>query len=489
MAVASPQSSRGALVTWVVILAILFVVATVLAFYANAERQRAAKEAEELRAKFIPVVVKSDSARTTAIAEYDRLHEDQRFNVTKADSLIDKIAAQRDALSKRITGAVQDAGAALTAAQDAVDAAANAVKAAGASEPVPTDSLVAAISSLSQMVASRQQEVTTLKQQLIAAQQETANALKQIQDLNSAHAAAVEEIRSKSASDVEAAARDLQATRQTVSEVEESAKTTLESANQQVAQLSEQVRRRDEQIKELETIIDRLQNRLREGRTPTQGPIMQQADGRIVRTPGNNIVFIDLGQGDQISPGMTFEVYDKIEGLPAWKGGDDEGADDQYAGKASIEVTRVGATSSEARVVKVRPGENITEGDLLVNLVYDPNVKYKFVVHGEFDLDNNGVATANDAEVIKRLVTDWGASLMNQVTVDTDFLVLGKEPVIPTFPPEEENDPINVDRVNQAKAALQAYQDIRAQANELNIPILNQNRFLYFVGYFDLARR
>ena len=46
----------------------------------------------------------------------------------------------------------------------------------------------------------------------------------------------------------------------------------------------------------------------------------------------------------------------------------------------------------------------------------------------------------------------------------------------------------------QAKAqasqqALDAYQEVKKQAIEYHIPILNQNRFLYYVGYFESAKR
>jgi hypothetical protein len=152
-------------------------------------------------------------------------------------------------------------------------------------------------------------------------------------------------------------------------------------------------------------------------------------------------------------------------------------------------VVRVGPTSSEARVIRLQPGQTLTEGDLIVNLVYDRNARYNFVVFGNFDLDRNGVATAQDAEVIRRLVTQWGGRLTDRINVDTDFVVLGAEPVIPTFTRDELQDPINQAKFDQARAESDAYEDIRRQAQDYNVPILNQNRFLYFVGFYELARR
>mgnify|MGYP003287831599 CR=1 FL=1 len=33
----------------------------------------------------------------------------------------------------------------------------------------------------------------------------------------------------------------------------------------------------------------------------------------------------------------------------------------------------------------------------------------------------------DDAEVIKRLITQWGSGVQEQVNVESDFLILGKE--------------------------------------------------------------
>ena len=95
-------------------------------------------------------------------------------------------------------------------------------------------------------------------------------------------------------------------------------------------------------------------------------------------------------------------------------------------------------------------------------------------------------AGASDAAVIKRLVTQWGGKLVNDVDVNTDFVVMGKEPVVPAA---DKDDPIAQKRAQDAQKALDDYMDKRNQAIQLSIPIMNQNRFLYFVGYYDQAKR
>ncbi|HMO27244.1 MAG TPA: hypothetical protein PKB10_13355, partial [Tepidisphaeraceae bacterium] len=102
----------------------------------------------------------------------------------------------------------------------------------------------------------------------------------------------------------------------------------------------------------------------------------------------------------------------------------------------------------------------------------------------------NRVATPADAEVIKRLITQWGGQVQQQVNVNTDFVVMGIEPELPEYSDEDvRNDPLIAARMAEAERQLQEYEAVRDRAIELNIPILNQNRFLYLVGYYNQAGR
>ena len=66
--------------------------------------------------------------------------------------------------------------------------------------------------------------------------------------------------------------------------------------------------------------------------------------------------------------------------------------------------------------------------------------------------------------------------------------MLGKEPVIPDIGPRE-GDPVEKEKYDDAVAEAEAYADISDKARAYRIPILNQNRFLYMVGYYDRAKR
>jgi len=188
-------------------------------------------------------------------------------------------------------------------------------------------------------------------------------------------------------------------------------------------------------------------------------------------------------------PGMTFEVYSRREGIP--KQEDLMSAENMPIGEASIEVEQVLASVSQCRVTKMEIGQHIAEGDLIANLVYDRNTKYNLVVYGDFDLGQTGKAKKGDDQKIKALVTEWGGHVQKDIDVDTDFVVMGMEPKYDPsqFTPEELNDPLNRQMLQNEKADYDAYQAELEKGEKLGIPIMNQNRFLYFCGYYNSAQR
>jgi len=183
---------------------------------------------------------------------------------------------------------------------------------------------------------------------------------------------------------------------------------------------------------------------------------------------------------------MTIKVYNKYTGVPAL-GADGTREGDMPVGKGEIEVTKIGPGFSECRIIAKEPGISLVQGDLVVNLVYDRTQKYSFVVYGDFDLDGDGRTSPGDAEVIRRLITQWGGNVVNDVNVNTDFVVMGREPTVPSKPPAD--NAVEQAAYERSLAELNKYLDVRKQAMSLNIPILNQNRFLNFVGYTSQAGR
>jgi hypothetical protein len=240
---------------------------------------------------------------------------------------------------------------------------------------------------------------------------------------------------------------------------------------------------------ELEAARAKLQGK----RISPEENIVRQADGQILSlSPDDNICYINLGAGDHILPGMTFAVYSRHEGIPPL--GDGLSQENMPAGLGTIEVQQVDADTSQCRILPTSTGLNrISVGDLIANLVYDRNVKYNFRVYGNFNLSQSPHPTEaqgqRDREKIEALVRMWGGRLQSKVDIDTDFVVMGTEPEVQSFTADELTDPYNVRLKADQEAELKRYNDIITTARELHIPIMNQNRFLYFCGYYDQAQR
>lgn len=185
-------------------------------------------------------------------------------------------------------------------------------------------------------------------------------------------------------------------------------------------------------------------------------------------------VQIDIGAADHVYMGLTFAVYDK--NLPIPKDG---------KGKAEIEVFEVGENISSARIINSNIKRPIVQDDLIGNVIWDRNQSNTFAVFGTFDLTGDGKADYDGDEKIKAMIEKWGAKVSNGITIDTDFLILGSEPVALRKPTFEmlEVDPLAMEKYEKSVKKLEGYQDAQEKARTLAIPVFNTERFLYFIGY------
>ena len=200
-------------------------------------------------------------------------------------------------------------------------------------------------------------------------------------------------------------------------------------------------------------------------------------DGRVASVVSErDLVYIDIGLNDRVLRGMTFEVFNPLAGVVR----DETG---ELRGKATIEVINVFENASVARIVRQERGTSVVADDVIANVVYDKNAQLKFYVFGDFDLANTGRPNRRDRRTVESLVTRWGGVLADDLSYDTDFLVLGPEPEFPREPRDE-----TTEAYRQYQAALEQYnryQELVAEARTLSIPVLNQNRFLVLVGYYE----
>ena len=261
--------------------------------------------------------------------------------------------------------------------------------------------------------------------------------------------------------------------------------TSLQASQEEAAKkAAEEIAKKEDEKAALMQQIQTLQGKLQEyqrNTVSTGGPAPElQTDGNVLSVvPEDNIVSIDLGRVNRIYLGLTFEVFDRKKGVSKDQFGD-------VRGKASVEVVKIKETTCECRIVRVDRGAAILEGDLVANVVFDKYRVFKFYVFGEFDLNNDGVASTTDTRRIVSLVEQWGGSAAKQMAYDVDFLVLGKRPEQPKPLKEGEVEtPEEIARRAAADAAVKSFLELEGLARTYKIPILNQNRFLTLIGYYE----
>jgi hypothetical protein len=488
----SPQGSRGGLVAAVVTFTVLFVASTIFAIYYGVQDSKAEDTLQSLQSRYRRIAVDLDTPDINsllAVAPSDTTLSEQTAlaeALKQRDDLRNLIVGSGAATNQPADTSTQDVMAdTLAKARQAVSKAATVLGNSGMK--ISPDSLLAAVGSLTLEVQSLDNAVTAaqVERDRVARQanldSQTAHDAEAKADSSVAAAKQVLQQQIDAANDAVKNATDMVASvRKTFDDEQAVSTTALDAADRQRADL-------DNQLDSLKKQMDRLRARLTGRRIETADSIIRRPEGEVVDIADASTVYINLGQGDQVVPGMTFEIFDKTAPMP--KLGD--GLDDENlpVGKASIEVVRVLPHGSECHVSHVTPNQTIVQGDKILNLVYDRNVKFKFYVYGSFDVGLNGKPTPAGADVIKRLITQWGGEVVDRLDEQTDFVVMGSSPEIPVFTAEDLAQPLNAEALQDAKAASDAYDKVISRAIDLHIDIMNQNKFLYFTGYYDILLR
>lgn len=299
---------------------------------------------------------------------------------------------------------------------------------------------------LEQAERERAEQVAAVERQYAASKQEIQDGLNQLTDLR----ASMEEAKDRLRDEYEGRISDLEAQN--------------DAALRDNAVLSSRV-------KELEKKID--QSRIK----PENAA--QLVDGTIVEVAGSNDqVYIDRGRQHRVALGMTFEVYDDVASIRPLPDGT------MPRGKASLEVTKVGETTSTCKVTRATPGRPVLRNDVIANAVYDPQYRFKFLVHGKFDTNNDGRATDAEARHLESLVMEWGGTVVtgDQIPGDLDFLVLGVNPQEPP-PLRADASEVEVEIYLQRKQEVETYRRLFRQASDAQIPVLNANRFFVLIGH------
>ncbi len=198
-------------------------------------------------------------------------------------------------------------------------------------------------------------------------------------------------------------------------------------------------------------------------------------DGKIMLIDDQaKIAYLNIGSDDRVYQGLTFSVYDKSMPIP--KDG---------RGKAEIEVFDIEKTISAARIIRSEMKRPIVQDDIVANLIWDSDKTNVFVVDGDFDIDGDGDIDYGGVDKIKALVEKWGGKVADAVSIDTDFLVLGKAPIVRKKPTFEEMEvyPMAMEKYEASLQKLAHYKQVQNRAQVLSIPVFSTERFLYFIGH------
>lgn len=350
----------------------------------------------------------------------------------------------------------------------------NAAAAATGGLVQPGDSLTSAIQKLVTALNSERSARANMDQKLEQAVADVSDLANQTQALRSEFEAQVAAFNEK------------------LSQVESTRDETLGQKDEQVASLTEQLDASAQEVNELrrlsqtqqrdaEFALARAERRLSDLQSsiralkPNQfqrDAILKKSDGRVLRSiPGSDVIYVNLGARDNVKVGMGLEVYSRT--------GEQR---DTVRGKASCEIVSVSDSVAECRVTRRTPGSPILEGDVVLNIAFERGRKPKFAVRGDFDLNYDGSIDPQGRESIENMIRQWGGQVVDELDEGTDYVVIGLAPDIPVAPSGELTDVV---RDQQFQRGLDAsrFADIVRRANELGVPVITQNQFLFLSGY------
>jgi uncharacterized protein YeeX (DUF496 family) len=266
---------------------------------------------------------------------------------------------------------------------------------------------------------------------------------------------------------------------QSINEIEEAKERLRDRYENRINDLNSENDELGQEVQRLQARINEFEKILQDIRVRATDPDLL-VDGRVIDVSGSNDeIYINRGRDDRIVLGMTFEVYDDAGSIRP-----DAETGTVPRGKASLQVIRVGDTTSVCKVTRSVPGRPVVRNNVIANSIYDPDYQFKFLVHGKFDVDGDGRPSEAEAEYLRRLVTEWGGSVVyaEQLPGDLDFLVLGEEPPMPP-PLRDDATEYEIRVYLQRRQAKELYDRLFRQAREAQIPVVNANRFFVLIGH------
>jgi hypothetical protein len=448
----------------------LFIVATTIAviYYVEAEDKRT--RLEEMQNKI------DGLADTREINELGRIVGTKPSSKTWLGTMVGHL----DGTTSLIVGGVPETTSAEAKVNDANIKVANALKAAQQFITIADPNTTGLVKIIGDLVT----ELNNTKEAKDALQKELNNQIAQVEITKKASSdkeQILEEEKNKLqalVNKMQADYADLQARlEQSTTEQVDNVRKQLADAKADLKTNEDTLRKTQAQLKQTEGIMKRAQQEVMDIMPPPDHEALaHRADGKIILIDDSaKVVHLDIGTDQHVYRGLTFTVYDRSGSVP--KDG---------KGKAEIEVFDVADTYCAARITESDPKKPVLLGDIVANLIWHSDKSNVFVIAGDFDLDNDGNIDENAIGRIKSLIEKWGGKVVDEISVDTDFLVLGDQPQVPQQQPTFEQlevDPGAMQRYEALLQQLNHYNQLQSQAQALWIPIFRYERFLYFIGY------
>ena len=337
--------------------------------------------------------------------------------------------------------------------------------------------LAITVSSLQSQIKSRQQELDARVEELASAHESIQSLQDQLEQQTQSQEAEVQLVKDQwkevqdGSIELSAQSDDLFDSR------DERLDSVREEYVNRIEDLEESVDELRSEKAQLISTIDDLRSKVNSSRMNSIDPSLL-IDGTVLEVGSGNEIFIDRGEKDHIVLGMKFDVYDGASQLLT-----DEN-NTLPRGKASIEIVKVGATTSTAKITRSTPSQPIVRNNIIVNPVYDPNYKFSFIVHGFFDVDGDGKPEPNNS-FIKDQILRWGGLVIDDdgiIPGDLDFLVLGVSPRKPTHEPVRGASHAMMDAYAEQQKAYEDYESLYEQAKAAQVPILTANRLDVVTG-------
>lgn len=421
------------------------------------------------------------------LSKYNAAQRQLTQNIQDRESYVRQDEMQSDSVQRILDTARKDRKSVVGYLTDALHSTMNTVSGSGNDSYTDLTAKLKAIpgaesNNLIGVIHDRDQQIATLNAQLKDAEQarQTAlndrnNEVNRVKQLTEAHQKTIETLNA----DIDRYRGEVEQYRDQVAKAQDFMNQQIEKARAEGASTAAALGEKNHGLENENLQLKDQLAKLREQNKPNLlAPKSEAAlvDGSVIGiNPGANEVTINRGSKDKIILGMSFAVYSDAAAIKP------DAAGNYPAGKATVEVINIGENSSTCRVTHEIKGNPVVRGDVVANAIYDPNKVYTFLVYGNFDTNGDGVATPNEADDVRAMITSWGGKVTDELTGNVDFLVLGQRPQLPPRPRAEDpvailNEYIRLDQL------AQRYDRLLEQAQSTSMPILNENRLYTLIG-------